>query len=487
MSRRNVSGSQPPTNTNTRYMEVPHGNPFQNHVPGTSLRGPSDHLGLGPPPAANNTYLRASSLNTPTATNQAGFGRSTSLFHDADTPTQTNRHYHLPRADLYPAPRQAPSAASQLDRLVGMVQTLMQDNSDLKQDIRELRDDHPELSDRMASFEAGLSLPAPSRCSNPIRNQSRKPSTPARFRFWDSAIDPTLLDPAAGAADESSVDTDTDVTDCEPLDGLNLTPPREQRRSLSSVLPCQRKGLQSFIRTNPITHETYPALYFDFDVTAARNEALFRKVATQVLHEFQNKQAWPKVIRERSKSLPPPNWDLEVILKKQWLKANNNDAAAKALINSRNHRRTQRRVHSPPLMWWSHIATEYGLDPVVLKDKIHYEYLSDEVSGPEEETSESFEVWRYSDIIHDLEQRWYHTLTPKQKQNISYDRVSTNRTSPRIPIYAPYNFGFSEDWLKRDREKRDLLADWGKYSEPEDSGILAFIANRGAAIRGIES
>jgi hypothetical protein len=104
--------------------------------------------------AANNTYLRASSLNTPTATNRAGFGRSTSLFHDADTPTQTNRHYHLPRADLYPTPREAPSAASQLDRLVGMVQTLMQDNSDLKQDIRELKEDHRELSDRMVSFEA---------------------------------------------------------------------------------------------------------------------------------------------------------------------------------------------------------------------------------------------------------------------------------------------------------------------------------------------
>jgi hypothetical protein len=54
-------------------------------------------------------------------------------------------------------------------------------------------------------------------------------------------------------------------------------------------------------------------------------------------------------------------------------------------------------------------------------------------------------------------------------------------------MYAPYNFGFSEDWLKRngkDREKRELLADWGKYSEPEDSGISAFIASRGAAIRG---
>jgi hypothetical protein len=39
-------------------------------------------------------------------------------------------------------------------------------------------------------------------------------------------------------------------------------------------------------------------------------------------------------------------------------------------------------------------AAEYGLDPVVLKDMIHHEYLSDEVSGPEEETGESFEVWR---------------------------------------------------------------------------------------------
>ncbi|KAJ7802803.1 hypothetical protein B0H13DRAFT_2389353 [Mycena leptocephala] len=73
MSRRNVGGSQPHTNTNTLYMEVPHGNPFQSHAAATSLRGPSDHLGLGPPPAANNTYLRASSesLNAPMATNRA--------------------------------------------------------------------------------------------------------------------------------------------------------------------------------------------------------------------------------------------------------------------------------------------------------------------------------------------------------------------------------------------------------------------------------
>ncbi|KAJ7922644.1 hypothetical protein B0H13DRAFT_1865656 [Mycena leptocephala] len=185
-------------------------------------------------------------------------------------------------------------------------------------------------------------------------------------------------------------------------------------------------------------------------------------------------------------------------------------------------RRTQRRVHkSDHLMKVVEpYAAEYGLDPVVLQDMIHHEYLSDEVSGPKEETGESFEVWwlrmaaladlsvapaslerlqilevlvpewrtdPYSDIIHDLEQRWYHTLTPKQKRNIPYDRVSTKRISPRIPMYAPHNFGFSEDWLKRnrkDREKRELLADWGKYSEPEDSGISAFIANRGAAIRG---
>ncbi|KAJ7926495.1 hypothetical protein B0H13DRAFT_1862325 [Mycena leptocephala] len=200
-------------------------------------------------------------------------------------------------------------------------------------------------------------------------------------------------------------------------------------------------------------------------------------------------------------------------LNKQRLRANNNDAAAKALINSRNHRRTQRRVHkSDHLMKVVEpYAAEYGLDPVVLKDMIHHEYLSDEVSGPEEETGESFEVWRvrmaaladlsvapaslerlqilevlvpewrtdpYSDIIHDLEQRWSHTLTPKQKQNISYDRVSTNRTSPRIPMYAPYNFGFSEDWLKRngkDREKRELLADWSKY-EPSHTSSLRRIA-----------
>ncbi|KAJ7831871.1 hypothetical protein B0H13DRAFT_2289196 [Mycena leptocephala] len=169
-------------------------------------------------------------------------------------------------------------------------------------------------------------------------------------------------------------------------------------------------------------------------------------------------------------------------LKKQWLRANNNDAAAKALINSRNHRRTQRRGHKSDHHLHKVVepyAAEYGLDPVVLKDMIHHEYLSDEVSGPEEETGESFEVWRVRmaaladlsvapaslerlQILEVLVPEW---RTDPQKQNISYDRVSTNRSLPRIPMYAPYNFGFSEDWLKRnrkDREKRELLADWGK-------------------------
>jgi hypothetical protein len=165
----------------------------------------------------------------------------------------------------------------------------------------------------MASFEASLTLPAPSRSVAARRGRVTQSKIKAAGRqrrlasdSGDSDIDPTLLDPAAGAADESSVDTDTDVTDCEPLDNVNLTPAErtatQVRVTPSSyvqfhvLIEIQKYVTQAFrrychvsgkdwpdpsvIRTNPITHETYPAPYFDFDVTDARNDALFRKVAT---------------------------------------------------------------------------------------------------------------------------------------------------------------------------------------------------------------
>jgi hypothetical protein len=69
-------------------------------------------------------------------------------------------------------------------------------------------------------------------------------------------------------------------------------------------------------------------------------------------------------------------------------------------------------------------------------------------------------------------QSMYHDgLTTREIGNIKYTRVTgTGRKSSRVPLVTPWDFGFSHTWLdeqRTDPKVSPLIADWGKYGNPE--------------------
>lgn len=101
---------------------------------------------------SRNSNLRSVTYDAATPIARRGLGRSTSFHPDVpaahaslsrepgymDTPTQAHRYYAIPRS--YPMPQELPTAESKLDRLMSMVQMLMDDTHDLKQDNQELKE-----------------------------------------------------------------------------------------------------------------------------------------------------------------------------------------------------------------------------------------------------------------------------------------------------------------------------------------------------------
>lgn len=81
-------------------------------------------------------------------------------------------------------------------------------------------------------------------------------------------------------------------------------------------------------------------------------------------------------------------------------------------------------------------------------------------------------AFQYSNLIHDLEDTWFREFN---KTSQKYVRVRLGRPSNRIPIYAPYNFGISTEWLAENADRpgtRDLVKGWGTFSEPADCGLI---------------
>ncbi|KAJ6595972.1 hypothetical protein B0H10DRAFT_2441967 [Mycena sp. CBHHK59/15] len=133
--------------------------------------------------------------------------------------------------------------------------------------------------------------------------------------------------------------------------------------------------------------------------------------------------------------------------------------------------------------------------------KHNRQFLSNEVSEPEENSGQSKEAWKvrlaasgnlpldpnaqqklelleilvpswrsnaYSDLIHDLEKFRLDGdgVSPADKLNLKYDRVGVGRLSNRIPRYAPYDFGISTQWWK-ENENCGLI-----FERDEDGEIV---------------
>ncbi|KAJ7235187.1 hypothetical protein C8J57DRAFT_1530879 [Mycena rebaudengoi] len=226
------------------------------------------------------------------------------------------------------------STSSQLEKLVGMVETLLLDNQELKQATRELKEDNQELQDR--------------------RNAANDSADSCEV------IDPALLD------DASSVATDAGVPDCDPAsnmgEGDDIDLSTKERSTVQAYVMkvfrryCNVGGNDwpdpNLIRTNPITHESYLTPFFHFDVQDLRNAKIIHEVATKI----EMNSVWQTVLKRTAKSAQMPNWDLEFFvemakksfrsLKRGWLRENDPNSAVKAEANARAHRRSQHHIHT---------------------------------------------------------------------------------------------------------------------------------------------
>ncbi|KAI1781943.1 hypothetical protein LXA43DRAFT_977826 [Ganoderma leucocontextum] len=143
-----------------------------------------------------------------------------------------------------------------------------------------------------------------------------------------------------------------------------------------------------------------------------------------------------------------------------------------------------------------------GVDPTHL---LGPDMMSDEASGPEDDGEEAvvqwkremaakagisgrsdaelkkmsfFEVvkpnWRsdeLSKILHDLWDLFWETVSSRAARTMTTRVRDTGRSSDKIPLVAPYNFGINVEWYERVKvTHRQMLCDWFKYEDPTGFG-----------------
>ncbi|KIJ14141.1 hypothetical protein PAXINDRAFT_156253 [Paxillus involutus ATCC 200175] len=192
-------------------------------------------------------------------------------------------------------------------------------------------------------------------------------------------------------------------------------------------------------------------------------------------------------------------------LKEDWHAQNNPVKNAAKVGNQRGNRWTQRckeKAEQLILARDAYIA-KYGVDPVPV---VYADHMSDEASGPEDDTDQSRKEWEMEmatkaglaadgdleglnflevlkspwrseelgNVYHELHDLWCSSLTAKQKKCFHSIRVhATQRQSTRIHTDMPYNFGIDLAWLDVNKNLpglQDQLTDWGKWDDPEGFG-----------------
>ncbi|KAF8834834.1 hypothetical protein BDN67DRAFT_1016100 [Paxillus ammoniavirescens] len=193
---------------------------------------------------------------------------------------------------------------------------------------------------------------------------------------------------------------------------------------------------------------------FDMNMNDGHNRDIFNKVANQVWTDLQ--AVGMAVCLEDRKV----KWDKNTLyifakdtyhqLKEDWRVQNDPVKNAAKVGNQRGNHRTQRRK-------------EYGVDPVPV---VYADHMSDEASGPEDDTDQSHKEWEMEmatkaglaadgdleglnflevlkspwrseelgNVYHELHDLWRSSLTAKQKKCFHSIRVhAMQRQSTRIP------------------------------------------------------
>ncbi|KAJ7894600.1 hypothetical protein B0H14DRAFT_3426635 [Mycena olivaceomarginata] len=278
--------------------------------------------------------------------------------------------YHAhprPQAPAAPHPQFViPEERTQMAQLLGMVQMLLNNTAELKE--------------RMSSVEKTLSFIRP---PTPVRGiaAQRGRGTRAKNAASGTGRQAPASPPESDASDTDTLaptsttglSTDT-VAESDEVDETNTRPnvPQRQKRALH-----------------------YPTQIFDARVDDHRNQALFQTVADRVFSELKNRDPWPKGLT-RPLQIPGPTFNIPLLqdlgkksfrsLKKQWKEVKDVEAAIKADKNEKTPPHDAPPAHAS--------AAEHGLHPAFLADLIHEEFLSDEVSEPEDGSHESKDAWK---------------------------------------------------------------------------------------------
>ncbi|KAJ7789017.1 hypothetical protein B0H14DRAFT_3892136 [Mycena olivaceomarginata] len=539
-------------NANLYGEGAPFGDPFQ--VAPAPVGGPVYYdahlLGHGPPPGTPRATTRSTSLDIPAVYNRDRLGynharvpsantraaavNSNTIAYNSssvNTPTQSNR-YHAPSRSLAPLHPQfiISEERTQMDRMLEMMQTLLSDTAELKERISAVEGALSErLQPSIPARATGIAAQRGGRVTRSTRGALGATRPPARHGATPSSED-SDSDTSQPTTTDASTDTDHDFGSVDD-DGVTfqvLDISSSEKRALQSYVTktfrrvCHVSGRHwpdpDVVRTNPVTQEVYPTPVFSVHVTDLRNRDLVDVVARKAQAELQNRDAWPQKLK-RPSQVPGPTFDLAYLrerskesfrnLKQTWKETQNIEAAIQGDVNRVSHRRMMRRRRkSEQLAKVVNIfATDHHLDPGFLADLIHEQYLSDEVSGPEDEAVETRDAWKvrlaaaanlpldpaaqkkmeilellvpawrseaYSSLIHDLENFCLDGTSPTQELNLKYTRVGLDRPSDRIPRYAPYDFGISMEWWKENNvpANKTVLKGWTKWPEPDESGLI---------------
>ncbi|KAK7029129.1 hypothetical protein R3P38DRAFT_3516094 [Favolaschia claudopus] len=264
-------------------------------------------------------------------------------------------------------------------------------------------------------------------------------------------------------------------------------------------------------RVNDITGEIYLTPNFEGLIFDEHNQRLIGLVARKVMNDLADEDLRPAELTSSQAT-----WDYIVIeelaqhsfsnVRPQWRKQHNPDLAAKAELQKQFNRRRQRRVLKNDQKASVAKAFAHKFDiPVPFVTRILNEtHESDEESGPEAGSGESFETWKVrmavlagisvaspsalsniqfvevlepewrsndlSDLGRAMHQLWFDSLSAREQNCIKYVRVrGSGRTSRRIPDVAPWNLGISVPWLDTNRlldENQETLHDWNTYGNP---------------------
>ncbi|KIJ09288.1 hypothetical protein PAXINDRAFT_17608 [Paxillus involutus ATCC 200175] len=277
-------------------------------------------------------------------------------------------------------------------------------------------------------------------------------------------------------------------------------------------------------RLNPKTGESWLTPNFKTTVNDEYNRAIFVRVADLAWTDLQN-IAQSECLRDRK-----IKWNKLSLLfaketyrgfKPEWKADNDPHKMAEKVDHQCRNRWSQRRKDKAQRLMTAREAyiSKHGVDPGEL---IHADHMSDEASGPEDNETEAAKLawkqcmaahkhipnsegalenisflevlrspWRskeLEDVFVNLQDVWRESLSVKQKQCFHTIRVrDTERISPRIPEYTPFNFGINVEWLEVNKDKselEDLLKEWGKWEDPEGFGSKKHLEDQGPADLG---